>query len=59
MEAPLSIDELKKLGQKLGLRPKDFIRKGEDDFKKLDLSSNLDNDKILFDYTYDHLIYFL
>ena len=49
IENPLSIDELKNLAQKLNLRPKDFIRKGEEAFKKLNLSSNLDNDDFLFD----------
>ena len=49
IETPLSTEELKNLSQKLNLRPKDFIRKGESEFKSLKLSSNLDNDDFLFD----------
>ena len=41
--------ELKELGQKLDLRPKDFIRKGEQKFKDLDLSQKLDSDEALFE----------
>ena len=49
IDTPLSIVELKELGGKLGLRPKDFIRKGEVEFKDLNLSEKLDNDNALFD----------
>ena len=49
IDAPLSISELKNLSQKLGLRPKDFIRKGEQDFKDLNLSQKLDDDSSLFE----------
>ena len=48
IDSPLSVLELKELGDKLGLRPKDFIRKGEQDFKELNLASKLDNDDALF-----------
>ena len=41
--------ELKELGQRLDLRPKDFIRKGEQEFKDLNLSQRLDNDETLFE----------
>ena len=41
--------ELKELSQKLDLRPKDFIRKGEQKFKDLDLSQKLDSDEALFE----------
>ena len=49
IETPLSISELKDLGQKLNLRPKDFIRKGEQDFKDSNLSQKLDDDEALFE----------
>ena len=49
IETPLSIGELKELGKKLNLRPKDFIRRGEADFKKLNLSSKLNDDEFLFE----------
>ena len=45
---PLSIAELKELGNKLGLRPKDFIRKGEPIFKDLNLLEKLDDDNARF-----------
>ena len=48
IDSPLSVSELKELGEKLGLRPKDFIRKGEQDFKQLNLLSKLDDDYALF-----------
>jgi len=49
IDTPLSILELKELGQRLDLRPKDFIRKGEQEFKDLNLSQRLDNDETLFE----------
>ena len=54
IDNPLSILELKELSQKLGLRPKDFIRKGEQEFKDLNLSEKLNNDDILFDAISKH-----
>ena len=48
LKYPLSVDELKSIGQMLGLRPKDFIRKGEQDFKNLDLKEKLEDDEVLF-----------
>ncbi len=36
------------MAQKLQLRPKDFIRKGEAEFKKLNLASSLEDDEKLF-----------
>ena len=45
---PLSVDELKSIAQMLGLRPKDFIRKGEQDFKNLELKEKLEDDEELF-----------
>ena len=49
IEAPLSVGDLKELGKKLDLRPKDFIRRGEADFKNLNLSAKLDDDEFLFE----------
>ena len=47
---PLSIDELKILSIKLDLRPCEFIRSREKDFKENGLAEFLDNDEILFEY---------
>ena len=54
IDNPLSILELKELSQKLGLRPKDFIRKGEQEFKDLNLEEKLNNDNILFEAISKH-----
>ena len=48
LKYPLSVNELKTIAQMLDLRPKDFIRKGEKDFKKLDLKEKLEDDEVLF-----------
>ena len=45
---------MKSLSQKLNLRPKDFIRRGETDFKNLNLTSKLDNDEALFEAMSDY-----
>ena len=48
LKTPLEKDVLKNISQLLGLRPKDFVRKTEKDFKDNDLSKSLeDDDKIL------------
>ena len=48
LKRPLRKEELKKISQLLGLRPKDFVRKIEKDFKDNHLSESLeDDDKIL------------
>ena len=49
LDSPLSIEELKDLSQKLQLRPKDFIRKGETEFKELNLVLSLEDDQKLFE----------
>ena len=49
LDSPLSIEELKDLSQKLQLRPKDFIRKGETEFKELNLALSLEDDERLFE----------
>ena len=48
LKYPLSVDELKSIAQMLGFRPKDFIRKGEQDFKNLELKEKLEDDEVLF-----------
>ena len=48
LKTPLEKDALKNISQLLGLRPKDFVRKIEKDFKDNDLSKSLeDDDKII------------
>ena len=44
LKTPLEKDVLKNISQLLGLRPKDFVRKGESDFKDNDLSKSLEDD---------------
>ena len=44
LKIPLTIQELKVLGEKLNLRPSEFIRKGEQVFKDLDLLNKLNDD---------------
>jgi len=48
LKHPLSVNELKTLADMMDLRPKDFIRRGEQDFKELDLKDKLENDNVLF-----------
>ena len=50
LKEPLTEDELKSLSKKLKLPPKNFIRRKDTLFKKLDLSSFIDNEKVLFKY---------
>ena len=48
LKTPLEKDVLKNISQLLVLRPKDFVRKIEKDFKDNDLSKSLeDDDKIM------------
>ena len=48
LKRPPRKEELKKISQLLGLRPKDFVRKIEKDFKDNHLSKSLeDDDKIM------------
>ena len=44
LKTPLEKDVLKNISQLLGLRPKDFVRKTEKDFKDNHLSERLDDD---------------
>ncbi len=48
LKHPLSISELRSIAQMLDLRPKDFIRKTEQDFKNLNLQKYMNNDEELF-----------
>ncbi len=44
LKTPLEKDVLKNISQLLELRPKDFVRKTEKDFKDNDLSKSLEDD---------------
>jgi len=48
LDEPLSEEELRKLAGMMKLRPKEFIRKREAEFKELELKEKLDNDDELF-----------
>ena len=45
LKTPLAKEQLRNISQLLGLRPKDFIRKIEIDFKDNDLSKSLEDDE--------------
>ncbi len=44
----LTAEELKSLSEKMGIRPAEFIRKGEADFKENNLKEMLNDDNALF-----------
>ena len=44
LKTPLQKEELKKISTSLGLRPKDFARKNESDFKEKGLANHVEND---------------
>ena len=44
LKTPLAKEQLRNISQLLGLRPKDFVRKSEKDFKDNHLSERLDDD---------------
>ncbi|SVB17873.1 uncharacterized protein METZ01_LOCUS170727, partial [marine metagenome] len=48
LKTPLGINELKALSKMMGLRPKEFVRRNETEFKDNDLIQFLDNDNVLF-----------
>ena len=49
LESPPTASELKEISKKLNLKAKEFIRKGEEDYKKLNLSDNqLNNNELMF-----------
>ena len=45
LKTPLAKEQLRNISQLLGLRPKDFVRKIEIDFKDNDLSKSLEDDE--------------
>ena len=45
LKTPLKKNELKKISELLGLRPKEFIRKNENDFKKNNYGEIVDDDE--------------
>ena len=49
LKTPLAKDQLRNISQLLGLRPKDFVRKIENDFKNNDLSRFLEDDEKIID----------
>ena len=49
LKTPLSISQLQGLSLKLSLRPREFVRKGEADFKSNNLSAILDDDHALLE----------
>ena len=49
LKTPLKKDELKKISTSLGLRPKDFTRKNESEFKEKSLVNHLENDDKMFE----------
>jgi len=51
---PPSSSELSVLANKMGIRPKDFIRTRENIFKELDLKSHLNDDEFLFKHMSEH-----
>lgn len=54
LNSPPSVDELRVLAKKLGLRPKEFVRKGEPVFSSLQL--DLENDEAVFQAIHRHPI---
>ena len=48
LKTPLSVNELKVLSKMMGLRPKEFVRRNETEFKDNELIKFLDNDNVLF-----------
>ena len=44
LKTPLQKDELKTISTSLGLRPKEFVRKNESDFKERSMASDLEDD---------------
>ena len=51
LKTPLAKDQLRNISQLLGLRPKDFVRKIENDFKDNDLSRFLEDDEKIIEAT--------
>ena len=49
LKTPLAKEQLRNISQLLGLRPKDFVRKIENDFKDNDLSKSIEDDNKIID----------
>ena len=49
LKIPLQKSELKSIADMLGLRPKEFIRKNENDFKENNFGAVIDNDEKIID----------
>ena len=49
LKTPPSVSEIRNLSNKLGLHPKEFIRKRESDFKEQKLANNLEDAEVLFE----------
>ena len=47
LDDPLSVDELRKIVQLLGVRPIQIVRRGEPQFKELGLSDDTPDDEVL------------
>jgi len=58
LKTPLQKDELKKISDMLRLRPKEFIRENENDFKKNNLGEIVDDDEKIIEamITYPKII---
>jgi arsenate reductase len=54
LKNPPSVATLKDLAQKMGKRPRDFIRRQEAEFKALGLKSRLEDDEALFEAMATH-----
>ncbi len=48
LKHPMSASELRSLSIKLGMHPKEFIRKRESDFKEQKLSDKIEDSEVLF-----------
>ncbi|NOZ74297.1 MAG: arsenate reductase (glutaredoxin) [FCB group bacterium] len=54
LKNPPTANELKALSVKLGIKPREFIRRTEAEYKALDLKPHLDEDDLLFDAMASH-----
>ena len=50
LKVPLKKNEIHILARKLGKRPKEFLRKGESDFKQNDVGSYLEDDEKIIEF---------
>lgn len=54
LDTPPDEQILRELGNKMGLRPKDFIRKEEKLFRELELKQSLEDDNVLYKAMAEH-----